>query len=97
MIIREIAKTSKNPPGRAAFQALQCVVECIGDDMVKLKDGEILKWPWGIKNPVLYNMDTEISALYPKSWHERIHGKTFSEEYKNNAEMQDNRIQYNER
>ena len=70
--------------------------EWIGGDMIKYKDGDILKWPWSIQNPVSYSMDTEISASYPKSWHKKIPGKAFSEDCKNNAGMQDNRIQYNE-
>lgn len=36
--------------------------EWIGDDMVKLRDGDIFKWPWSIQNRVSYSVDTEISA-----------------------------------
>ena len=83
---------SNNPPGRAEFHALQCVGEWIGDDMVKYRYGDILKWPWSIQNRVSYSMDTEISASYPKSWRKGIYSQAFSEDYKNNAGMQDNRI-----
>jgi len=65
--------------------------------MVKLKHGDILKWPWSIQDSLSYNMDTKISAPYPKSWREGISCKTFSEDYKDNAGMQYHRIQYNER
>jgi len=60
--------------------------------MVKYKDGNIFKWPWGIQNPVSYSVDTKISAPYPESWRKGIHGQAFSEDFKNNAGMQDNRI-----
>ena len=64
--------------------------------MVKLKDGDIFKWPWGLQDPVSYSMDTEISAPYPESWRERLPGQAFSEDYEEYAGMQDSRIQHNE-
>ena len=65
--------------------------------MVKLKDGNIFKRPWSIQNPVSHSMDTEISAPYPESWRKELYSQAFSEDYKEYAGMQDNRIQYNER
>jgi len=64
--------------------------------MVKLKDGDIFKWAWGIQNPISYSMDTEISAPYPKSWCKGIFSQDFSEDFKEYAGMQDSRIQHNE-
>ena len=77
---------------RAEFHALQCVGEWIGDDMIKCKYGDILKWAWSIQNSISYSVDTEISAPYPKSWRKRIYNKTFSEDNDRYAGMLYNRI-----
>ena len=69
-----------------------CVGEWIGDDMIKYRNGNILKWSWSIPNRVSYSMDTKISAPYPKSWHKRIPDQTFSEDYERYAGMRNNRI-----
>ena len=61
--------------------------EWVDDDMIKYKNGNILKWPWSIQDRVSYCMDTEISTPYPKSWHKRIFNQTFSEDNKNHAEI----------